>query len=66
MNEKQNKYRYIYNSDQAAFYLLNKCEMVATGKHDKTKNRYFMFYKNGKLLETEELWNTRNKEVKYV
>lgn len=66
VNEKQNKFRYIYNPNQAAFYITNKCELVATGKHEKTKNRYYMFYKDGKLNETEGLWNERSKEGKYV
>lgn len=63
MNEKQNKFRYIYNPNQAAFYITNKCELVATGKHEKTKNRYYMFFRDKKLIEAEEMWNERVKEI---
>lgn len=55
------KYVFIYNLDQAYFYIRNGVNPVYIDKHERTKNVYFQFIKDAtNSLYTE--WLNRNKQ----
>ncbi|MCY6372759.1 hypothetical protein [Clostridium ganghwense] len=58
MTNKQSKYRYIYNQQQAGEYLKQGCNLIAIGRHEKTGNKYYMFLKNNKLFKAENAWSS--------
>ena len=37
------KIKYIYNVDQANFYILEGCSVLGTGRHHQTRNVFFVF-----------------------
>lgn len=39
----QEKVKYIYNVDQASFYISEGCRVLGTGRHNQTKNVFFVF-----------------------
>ena len=64
MNMSNKKYesstkRYIYNWEQAQFFIQEGCKVIEIGKHKKTNNTYFVFY-NGDIQEAFKKWNKRN------
>lgn len=53
-------YIYIYNFEQAYFYIENKVRPTTVGKHDKTGNIYFKF-KRDDTRKVYDIWVTRNR-----
>jgi len=37
------KIKYIYNVDQADYYINEGCRVLGTGRHNQTKNVFFIF-----------------------
>ena len=51
---------YIYNPEQAYFYIENKVRPRTVGKHDKTGNIYFKFLRSD-TREVFRIWMNKDK-----
>lgn len=46
---------YIYNPNQAKFYIAEKCNVIGTGIHSETKKVYWIFDRE-KITDAYEKW----------
>jgi len=42
-NMPEENMKYIYNVDQANYYINEGCRVLGTGRHNQTKNVFFIF-----------------------
>ncbi len=59
-NNFDNDFVYIYNFEQAYFYIENKVRPQSIDKHNKTNNIYFKFRRND-TRELFNIWANRNR-----
>jgi len=55
--------KYIYNVDQANYYISEGCRVLGTGRHHQTKNVFFMFNHNDTQIAYEK-WCKKCQEYK--
>ena len=57
------KIKYIYNVDQANYYISEGCKVLGTGRHNQTKNVFFIFGHN-ETQSAYEKWCKKCEEYK--
>lgn len=57
---KERKVMYLYNIQQASFYMENGCKPVDTGINPNTKKIWYKFYKD-ETTEAYNLWMNRDR-----
>jgi len=63
MSQEQQKIKYIYNVDQADHYIKEGCRVLGTGRHNQTKNVFFIFSHDETQIAYEK-WCKKCEEFK--